>query len=433
MRSVFRGYFAYSPDEFGDMWKSATFTFDANCLLDLYRYQQSSARLFLEALEFVKDRVWLPHQAAKEFFRNYDEVIQGQFAAYEKLAEHVKSLPDELTKTLPRHPMLPLDQFKQWLAEVKEKIHASIGETRSTHTNPGYDDPTLKRLDALFHERMGKKPADDEYTKLTKECEGRFAKGLYPGLTDMKKTGDDKYGDAIIWLELIKLSEETKRPVIFVTSEKKPDWWNLTTSKQVIGPKKELIQELFERSGQMFYAYNTDQFVKHMSTTLGFKASEDKARKSLSDDVRAMSAMRRVRPAGVRAPRRNEVASEVTPSINFQLDEMSSHIDTIRDLLSKAKALKESHDAITAQSQHRVWLSDHVNRELTSYYRDAAYALQQIDMIYDLITTTNTMTAANKLLAFLNLRRDGAHSNVDTIRLMCLELGFDPARGTVTF
>ena len=248
--------------------------------------------MFLEALEFVKNRAFLPYQAAVEFFRNFDDELQKQADAYGKIAEHIKAMPGQIAQTLPRHPVLPFDLYQKWTAELVERIQKSINEVKLQYTNSDIHDRTLARVEDVFSGRVGKKPEGTASKLSIDECEARFAVGSPPGNLDAHKKGNDKYGDAIIWLELLALSKSQAKPIVFVTSEKKPDWWRLTASKMILGPRRELTQEMHEHSGQLFYMYSTDQFVSNMQKMLQFKPSTLTSQQSLAADVLAIDALR---------------------------------------------------------------------------------------------------------------------------------------------
>jgi hypothetical protein len=63
MRNIFPGYYRPTDEEFYKMWQECIFVFDANVLLNLYRYSPDTRDELLDVLERLKDRIWIPHQA----------------------------------------------------------------------------------------------------------------------------------------------------------------------------------------------------------------------------------------------------------------------------------------------------------------------------------------------------------------------------------
>src|SRR5713101_4591369 len=82
MKSLFPGYYRPSDAEFEEMWQKGVFAFDANMLLNIYRYTPETQKSFFHVLEQLSDRIWIPHQAAYEFQVNRLEVISVQEKAY---------------------------------------------------------------------------------------------------------------------------------------------------------------------------------------------------------------------------------------------------------------------------------------------------------------------------------------------------------------
>ena len=78
MRDIFPAHFRPTADDLSAMWKVSTFAVDANVLLNLYRYSPETRGELENALKSIEDRLFLPHQAAKEFLRNRLGVTASQ-------------------------------------------------------------------------------------------------------------------------------------------------------------------------------------------------------------------------------------------------------------------------------------------------------------------------------------------------------------------
>lgn len=104
MKKDFFAYLRTEEAELKKIWKNSIFTFDANILLNFYRYRAETTSTFFNLLEKVKDRTWLTNQAVQEYFNNRLIVISEQEKAYSDLKEgitkHVK-----LSKNLPPSPI----------------------------------------------------------------------------------------------------------------------------------------------------------------------------------------------------------------------------------------------------------------------------------------------------------------------------------------
>ncbi len=78
MKNSYKGFRQLSEADFKSLWKTAVFVFDANVLLNLYRYQSPTRDDLLKVLEKLGDRIWIPYHVGLEFERNRLIVIADQ-------------------------------------------------------------------------------------------------------------------------------------------------------------------------------------------------------------------------------------------------------------------------------------------------------------------------------------------------------------------
>ena len=60
MRNAIKEYIEYSSEEKNDLWNTATFVFDTNVFLNLYRYSNKTRNQLIESFECLKPRIWMP-------------------------------------------------------------------------------------------------------------------------------------------------------------------------------------------------------------------------------------------------------------------------------------------------------------------------------------------------------------------------------------
>ena len=77
----FPGYRLPPDHELNEALQVALVVIDANVLLNLYRYNESTRDDLLGVLQKVGDRVWVPHQVMKEFWRNRVGVLASRGSA----------------------------------------------------------------------------------------------------------------------------------------------------------------------------------------------------------------------------------------------------------------------------------------------------------------------------------------------------------------
>ena len=90
----------------------------------------------------------------------------------------------------------------------------------------------------------------------------------------MPDTLFNKFGDGIVWFQTIDYAKHNKKPVIFVTGDTKVDWWRRKHGK-TLGPKPELIDEIYTKAGVSFYMYRVEVFIERAKEFLNVQVSEE--------------------------------------------------------------------------------------------------------------------------------------------------------------
>ena len=113
------------------MWQECIFAFDANVLLNIYRYTPGTRESLFEILKRLKDRVWIPHQAAYEYQERRLDVISEQFEAYEDIQELLGKPLRQLENW--RHPHIDFSMLAEIIEDAIERARAVLQEARSKH------------------------------------------------------------------------------------------------------------------------------------------------------------------------------------------------------------------------------------------------------------------------------------------------------------
>jgi hypothetical protein len=115
-------------------------------------------------------------------------------------------------------------------------------------------------LAQLFENKVGDSFDDQELECIRDEGRNRYKNAIPPGYKDEKKADNQKFGDLILWKEILQKSKTEKKPIIFVTSDIKEDWF-LKVSGMIVGPLPELTEEFIKETDCQFYSYPLDQFL----------------------------------------------------------------------------------------------------------------------------------------------------------------------------
>jgi predicted nucleic acid-binding protein len=280
MRNLFFWRLPPSEADFSRLWEDATFVFDTNFLLDLYRVSHSTAENFLNILQQIKNRIWLPYQVADEFLRRREEIIASEVESFQKALSAVekwkseqqnfKSLRGYLSQTgriVSAEVNVLFGDQKHYLDAVdavekafREKIEQIASDHSSLHSDK---DSILEKLLLLFDDSKVGEPFNEQILpNLYKEAEDRYKVLKPPGFKDAEEKEDErKYGDFILWKQILEFAKKESRPIIFVTGEKKEDWWVKKNGK-IISPHVELTREFHEYVHQPFWMYQTQDFLQ---------------------------------------------------------------------------------------------------------------------------------------------------------------------------
>jgi hypothetical protein len=267
MKKTFQSHFPPAEKDIKRLWETCIFVIDTNILLNLYRYSDSTRNEFIRVLHALEDRLWLPNRAAEEYFENRLTVIAQQEKAYDETLKIIQTLQADLSNTR-QHPFLS-DKLMRKLTPVLGEVTGELGKTRAAHAKRIFLDEIRKKIGDLFNERVGVSFSDEQIEAICKEGEDRYSKKIPPGYKDemkdngsgMPQTSCRKYGDLIIWHQIIDRASEAKKDVIFVNDDKKEDWYLIFRGK-TLGPRPELIQEFLFKTNQRIYMYQADRFLE---------------------------------------------------------------------------------------------------------------------------------------------------------------------------
>jgi predicted nucleic acid-binding protein len=266
LRKEFIGHFKRSETEVNHIWKTATFVFDANVLLNLYRYSSDTRDDFLNLFDNVAERIWLPEQAAYEFLNNRTGVISEQSKAYENAIKSVEDLSGSFSEER-AHPFIS-HAVKVAYDEAAKAIKAEMTSNQSAQEKLLTKDAIRDKIADLFEGKVGAAYSAEEMSEAFEGGKQRFDQSTPPGYMDAKKFKEPKndaekrsnFGDWIIWKQLMDFSKKNEKPIVFVTNDSKEDWW-LEQSGKTLGPRPELIAEFFGETGQHILIYKPERFL----------------------------------------------------------------------------------------------------------------------------------------------------------------------------
>lgn len=310
LREKFREFYFDKDDK--KIWEESIIVLDTNVLLNLYRYTKETSDQIIGLLQKYRDNLWMPHQVALEYHYNRKSVIIEQSGSYKKVCNAFNDIPDKVRDMLnqnlsnykKRHKE-DVENFIDIIKSVTEKQIKKLNEKKVAEFDLVKEDFIKSKITELYNEKVGAAYSKDEMKELEKQAEDRLKKAIPPGYKDYnKKTGNkfydgvviqNKYGDLILWKQLLDFAENKNTSIIFLTDEQKEDWW-YDIKSEIIGPKVELLNE--------FTSITKKEF--HMFSSLGFvERHQEDVNPNTVSEVREVS-------EGYEINKQNELKSQVT-------------------------------------------------------------------------------------------------------------------------
>ena len=259
----------YCLEELRSMLKNAILAFDTNALLGLYNYSPKILHDIKGLLtqDTVKERLFVPYHTAEEFYKNKEKVIQKAESIYSSKLGGITSAINSLEQDINKSHFL-----SDWVKMSKVTLQQAVEAIRNTYEQQKVNFEEVSEIieDIFYDGCVGAELENHEYYE--NEFEKRLKYDIPPGITDGQKK-QNKAGDFIIWSELLAKAKQTGKDIIFVTNEKKFDWWEKIENKR--RPNKQLLIEFNKKTGQRCYFFNMDMFIKFLARELGYTLEYD--------------------------------------------------------------------------------------------------------------------------------------------------------------
>jgi hypothetical protein len=284
MRDLFPGYFAPTEKEFAELWREAIFGFDASVLLGLYRLSIETRQVFFEVLGKLGERIFLPNRAAHEYLRNRLAAISARGAFYEGMKTDALKFGQNLEARAQEHSLPKGEEIVKIAKDAARKIAEIADAALKKEPDLIHSDDVLDRLTTVFAGKTGPPYEPSGFDDLCKKAATRYASKIPPGYKDDNKGEPDKYGDVVIWFQLIDHAKSTGKPMIFITRDAKEDWW-LQHKGETIGPRPELVQEMKLAAGMCFHMYTMQRFLEFAQVFFKLKAESTKKATSEIEEI----------------------------------------------------------------------------------------------------------------------------------------------------
>ncbi|MFG3703584.1 PIN-like domain-containing protein [Micromonospora sp. NPDC047670] len=293
---------------------------DASTLLHMYRVTPATRDQVLNLFRELRERIWIPHQAALEFHRNRTSVVTvrtTQFRETRRILEQAGSnAAAELQKAVdrlvtlrqanmtrrdwePRTHGLTVEDFKRTLRGVMDPALLELRELEAEHDLGPADmqdqDLVLTALDQITRGRIGPTYNQNQVAELVRETvEFRYPNRIPPGYEDAAKKSTPYLaaGDYILWRQLIDFASQNlhRRPVTLITVDAKEDWWVLDRRSRPERARPELRQEFYDNTSCKLMLMTLSDFLAAVESHLPGRVSPETVEEVRSSEVKVDTA-----------------------------------------------------------------------------------------------------------------------------------------------
>ncbi len=279
-----------SFEEFRNLWETEPqVILDTNVLLDLYRYSPQACQDIINIMGNMPENLWIPHQVALEFQNNKEIVKKEQFNKYPNISKDLNAVLSEtshnLNKKFYRYKKFQFPNIKQ----LETTFESSLAQLKTEVENfiAGLGTDTIKNKDLLKNNtietfvsrleqdgRVGVRYSIVQLLAIYQEGDARFRYKIPPGYLDITKdardeAGTKKYGDLIVWKQILGHAKTTGKNILLISGDEKKDWWEVAISgdrEEIVGPRTELLNEFVDivNNNQIFHMINLGQFIAHI-------------------------------------------------------------------------------------------------------------------------------------------------------------------------
>lgn len=281
----FEDYRTPTSDDYRETLTDGMVVFDANVLLNLYRFNNTTRGDLIKVMESLGDSLWIPHQVMREFWRNRESVIdQLGETPKESLTKLDKARQDaeEAVRAWSNRIYLPEDDRDGLLAKLNgafQAVRHTISQQASAnaHRHDTNDDTIVATLDSILGSRTGRALPPEDHDAAVTEADRRITAKEPPGYLDKDKADqDERAGDYLVWKQLLLEAAERSCDVLLVTSDVKEDWWRRAKG-QLRGPRLELMAEFRRCTGHRLLMITPSELIRRADTLTEVRVNPNSA------------------------------------------------------------------------------------------------------------------------------------------------------------
>lgn len=285
----FGGYRRQTRPELESALASAVVAIDTNVLIDLYRYRPQTAEDLLSTLERIGDRLIVPHQVVREFWRRHSVNQSSPKSAMNNLQsalEKNQRSMETAIRTWGKDLGVGDTEIENLGEQIDRAITQALKDAEAAVDNGAATvssgDRFIDRIATLVEGRVTARPDDEEWEQCVIEGKRRVDAEEPPGYMDKEKEesgrAEGAAGDYLVWYQATKHASASESDLVFITRDEKEDWW-WKQRADFLGPRPELSFEYSTMShGKRVFFLRPADLLEIAPTALQINVSEESSR-----------------------------------------------------------------------------------------------------------------------------------------------------------
>ncbi len=264
MRKHFPAYYRIDKEKLLDDFDKIIFMFDASSLLDVFSLNSQSANEIIKVIEEYKNQIKIPYQSAKEYNKNIHKVLNDQLNNIQNAEKQFCKFNDFLNEK--RHHPYITESTSNILKQLQQQIKQDFEIQKKYIHDQLIFGQLMNKMADILDDRVLDSLSEEELSRIEIEGKKRYDENTPPGYKDKDKT-ENKFGDLIIWKEILQYAKNNDNHIILITNDIKDDWI-IRELGTIISPLYELLEEFFKESNRfnnIFHIYTLDQFLYFIS------------------------------------------------------------------------------------------------------------------------------------------------------------------------
>lgn len=130
----------------------------------------------------------------------------------------------------------------------------------------------------------------------------------------------------MLWKQIIEYAKRTKKPIIFITDERKINWWWKLKDGRNMGPRQELVEEIQNEANVSFHMYSSERFL-----TYGLSYLEEQVNKKTLEEIQEMT------KSEIQKTKSEISLLSQSKNLDHELNVLASIIDDETETINKLK------------------------------------------------------------------------------------------------